>query len=442
MRFARIPVSIGSLLLALALVACAGSTAPSESTGASAAVASTAPAAASAAGIGQIGGASEEASTAASEAASAEASVESSTEASAEASTVVSAEASVAASAAGGTAGQSSAAASPAGSAAASFAPAAVGEGLEAVRGRGQLVCGVNDQLPGFGSVGSDGTPVGFDIDICKAIAAAVLGDANAVQYRPLSAQERFTALQSREIDVLARNTTWTISRDTSVGLDFAPVTFFDGQGMLVRTADNISSLEDMGGASICVQSGTTTEQNLADSFRALGLDFTPVVFDDANQTYAAYDAGQCDGATSDKSQLASRRLGLQAPDDHVILDVTISKEPLAPAVLQGDPQWADIVSWTIYGLTNAEEYGITQENVGSFANTEDPNIRRLLGIEGELGAGLGLDNDFMVDVIGAVGNYGEIYNRHLGPETDINIPRGQNALYRDGGLIYGIPFR
>ena len=310
------------------------------------------------------------------------------------------------------------------------------------MRDRGELICGVNDQLPGFGSVGTDGVPSGFDIDICKAVAAAVLGDPEAVQYRPLSTQERFTALQSREIDMLARNTTWTISRDSSVGLDFAPVTFFDGQGMMVRTADGITSLEDMGGASICVQSGTTTEQNLADAFRALELEFTPVVFEDANQTYAAYDAGQCDGATSDKSQLASRRIGLQAPADHVILDVTISKEPLAPAVLQGDPQWADIVSWTVYGLMNAEEYGITTENVGTFADSEDPNIRRLLGIEGELGAGLGLDNDFMVDVITAVGNYGEIYNRHLGPDTPINIPRGQNALYTDGGLIYGIPFR
>ena len=317
-----------------------------------------------------------------------------------------------------------------------------MGERLQAVRERGLLVCGVNDQLPGFGSVGTDGTPAGFDVDICKAVAAAVLGDPAAVQYRPLSAQERFTALQSREIDLLARNTTWTISRDTSVGLDFGPVTFFDGQGMLVRTADGIDSLDDMSGTSICVASGTTTEQNLADSFRALSLAFTPVVFDDANQTYAAYDAGQCDGVTSDKSQLASRRIGLQAPDDHVMLDVTMSKEPLAPAVLQGDPQWTDIVSWTVYGLMNAEEYGITQENVGTFAESTDPNIRRLLGIEGELGAGLSLENDFMVDVITAVGNYGEIYNRHLGPDTPINIPRGQNALYTDGGLIYGIPFR
>lgn len=446
MKFARVPVSIG-MVLAFVLGACAGSSTPTQSTAAStAATSAQAPAAESAAGIGQIGGASEAASTAASEAASEAASTAASTEASEAASTAASAAGSAESSAAGGGAAQASASAAAsapaAASAAASFAPAAVGEGLEAVRGRGQLVCGVNDQLPGFGSVGSDGTPAGFDIDLCKAVAAAVLGDPAAVQYRPLSTQERFTALQSREIDMLARNTTWTISRDTSVGLDFAPVTFFDGQGMLVRTADNIASLEDMGGASICVQSGTTTEQNLADGFRALGLEFTPVVFEDANQTYSAYDAGQCDGVTSDKSQLASRRIGLQAPDDHVILDVTISKEPLAPAVLQGDPQWADIVSWTVYGLMNAEEYGITQENVATFADNTDPNIRRLLGIEGELGAGLGLDNDFMVDVITAVGNYGEIYDRNLGPETPINIPRGQNALYRDGGLIYGIPFR
>jgi general L-amino acid transport system substrate-binding protein len=320
--------------------------------------------------------------------------------------------------------------------------PAEPGETLQTIRGRGNLICGVNDQLPGFGSVDSAGNFTGFDIDFCKAIAAAVFGDPNAVQYRPLSAQERFTAVQTGEVDVLIRNTTWTISRDTTVGLDFAPTTFYDGQGMMVRTADNISSLEDMAGATICVQSGTTTEQNLADAFRRINVDFQAAVFEDNNQTAAAYDEGRCDGYTTDKSGLASTRLKLQNPDDHVILDVTMSKEPLAPSVLQGDPQWHDIVSWVVFATFTAEELGITSENLDTFNNSEDPTIRRLLGMEGDLGTGLGLENDFVVDVIRAVGNYGEIYNRHLGPDTAVNIPRGLNAQYMDGGLIYAPPFR
>jgi general L-amino acid transport system substrate-binding protein len=262
------------------------------------------------------------------------------------------------------------------------------------------------------------------------------------VQYRPLTAQERFTAVQSREVDVLLRNTTWTLTRDTANGLDFGPPNFYDGQGIMVRTSDNLASLDQLNGATICVQSGTTTELNLADAFRAQNLQFTPAVFEDANGTFAAYDAGQCDAVTTDKSGLASRRLSLENPNDHVILDVTLSKEPLAPSVLQGDAQWKDIVTWVVYGLMNAEEFGVTQANIDSQLTSEDPNVRRLLGAEGELGAALGLENDFMVDVIRAVGNYGEIYNRHLGPDTPVNIPRGPNALYTDGGLIYGIPFR
>jgi general L-amino acid transport system substrate-binding protein len=345
----------------------------------------------------------------------------------------------------GATAEPTVAAAAPTTAAPQATAPAAVvpaGGTLQTIKSRGQLICGSNDQVPGFGSVDSSGQTVGFDIDFCKALAAAIFGDATKVQYRPLTAQERFTAVQSGEVDVLIRNTTATLTRETVNGLDFAPTNFYDGQGIMVRTGDNISSLEQLNGATICVQSGTTTELNLADAFRAQNLEFTPAVFEDANGTFGAYDAGQCDAITTDKSGLASRRLSLQAPDDHVILDITLSKEPLAPAVLQGDPQWRDIVTWVVYGLINAEEAGITQENVQSMLTSEDPNIRRLLGVEGDLGAALGLENDFMVDVIGAVGNYGEIYNRHLGPETPINIPRGPNAQYTDGGLIYGLPFR
>ncbi len=319
---------------------------------------------------------------------------------------------------------------------------ASAGEFLQTVRDRGQLICGVNQSLPGFGSLDAEGNFVGFDVDFCRAVAAAIFNDPDAVQFRPLTTQNRFTAVQTREVDMLIRNTTLTLSRDTSVGLDFGPVTFYDGQGMMVRQADGITSLEDMDGASICVQSGTTTELNLADNFRARDLNFTPVVFEEADPTYAAYDQGQCDGVTSDKSQLASRRLGLQNPDEHVILDVTMSKEPLAPAVLQGDPQWADILTWVVYGTMEAEEYGVSSENIDEMLNSDDPNIRRLLGAEGDLGAMLGLENDFMVNVIQQVGNYGEIYERNLGAGSDLNLPRGQNALYTEGGLLYAAPFR
>lgn len=437
MRFKHGPQVVVTLALALVLSACAGSGSPAASTAASTAGSTAAAPAGSTAGLGQIGGA---ASTAASEMASVAASAATSDAASPAASTAASAASSTAA----GGAAQSSAPAASGGAAAsgAPVVPAEAGATLQKVRDRGQLICGVNDQLAGFGSVDASGQYSGFDIDFCKAIAAALFNDPGKVQYRALSAQERFTAVQTGEVDVLIRNTTWTTSRDTTVGLDFAPVTFFDGQGMMVRKSDNITKLEDMNGASICVQSGTTTELNLADNFRSRGLEFTPVVFETNDQTVAAYDEGRCDGFTTDKSGLASSRLKLQNPDDHVILDVTMSKEPLAPSVLQGDPQWADIVSWTAYGLFSAEEYGITQANVDSFANSEDPNIRRLLGIEGDLGKGLGLENNFMVNVVKAVGNYGEIYNRHLGPETNINIPRGQNALYTQGGLLYAPPFR
>jgi general L-amino acid transport system substrate-binding protein len=421
MQYGRMPLVIIVLVCAVALAGCGGEAAEPQAA-ASPAAATDAPA------IGAPVGAATEAAApaAATEAAATEAPA-----------------ATEAAAATEATAAATTAAAGAAQATSAPAASATAGETLQTIRDRGQLICGVNDQVPGFGSVDSNGQNVGFDIDFCKALAAAVLGDANAVQYRPLTAQERFTALQSREVDVLIRNTTWTLTRDTANGLDFAPTNFFDGQGIMVRAGDNISSLEQLDGATICVQSGTTTELNLADAFRALNLQFTPAVFEDANGTFGAYDAGQCDAVTTDKSGLASRRLSLQAPDEHVILDVTLSKEPLAPSVLQGDPQWKDIVTWVVYGLINAEEYEVTTANVAELASTsEDPNVRRLLGAEGELGAALGLENDFMVAAISAVGNYGEIYERHLGPNTPLNLERGQNAQYTDGGLIYGIPFR
>jgi general L-amino acid transport system substrate-binding protein len=318
------------------------------------------------------------------------------------------------------------------------------GQGLLAeVQGRGNLVCGVNDQLPGFGSVNEQGEFEGFDVDFCRAIAAAVLGDANAVQFRPLSAQERFTALQSGEVDVLIRNTTWTSTRDTQLGLNFAPTTFFDGQGFMVRRDSGVESIEDLQGMRIGVQVGTTTELNLADVLNALGVDYTPVTFETADQVVAAYDAGNIDAWTTDKSGLASRLITLRDPGAHRIMDVTISKEPLGPAVLHGDDQWFDVVKWVVFGLMEAEEYGLTAENVDQMAETsENPNVQRILGVSPENVEGIGLPATAIHDAIAQVGNYGEVYARNLGPETPFDIPRGLNAQYYEGGLIYGIPFR
>lgn len=325
-------------------------------------------------------------------------------------------------------------------------APAAQAGGntLELVRNRGTLLCGGNANVPGFGYLDPDTNEfTGFDIDFCRAIAAAVLGDADAVEVRPTTAQERFPVLQAGEVDVLIRNTTWTISRDTSLGFNFAPTTFYDGQGMMVRKDSGITSLEDLDGATVCVQQGTTTEKNLADVMRALGVNYEPVVLADAPSTLAAYDEGRCDGFTTDKSGLVSQQILLAEPDAHVILNETMSKEPLGPLVRHGDDQWFDIVKWVTFGTFQAEELGITSANVEEMAATsEDPVVRNLLGVEGDLGTALGLDNDFMVDVISQVGNYGEIYDRHLGPDTVFNLERGVNAQWTDGGLIYSPPFR
>jgi len=319
----------------------------------------------------------------------------------------------------------------------------AAGQTLATVKDRGVLKCVGNANLVGFGFLDPDsGEFTGFDVDFCKALAAAVLGDSAAVEILQSDATQRFPLLQSGEGDVLVRNTTWTISRDTSLGFNFTPVTFYDGQGMMVRKDSGIESLEDLEGATVCVQQGTTTEKNLADVMRALGVTYEPVVFQDSADTRTAYDEGRCDAFTTDKSGLLSEQTQMENPDDHMILEETMSKEPLGPAVRHGDDQWFDIVKWVTFGLFAAEEYGITSANVEEMAETsEDPVIRNLLGAEGELGAGLGLENDFMVTVIKQVGNYGEIYDRHLGPEA-LNVPRGYNAQYLDGGLLYAPPFR
>lgn len=320
----------------------------------------------------------------------------------------------------------------------------AQGGKLAQVQERGELICGVNSPgLPGFGSVDDAGEFIGFDVDFCRAIAAAVLGDAEAVRFRELSAQERFTAVQTGEVDVLIRNTTWTSSRDTDVGLDFAPVNFFDGQGFMVRTNSGINTLQDLEGLRIGVQSGTTTELNLADVMGALNIQYEPVIYEQADQLVNAYDQGAVDTWTTDKSGLVSYLPTLQDPSAHKILDSTISKEPLAPAVLQGDSQWKDVVSWVMYGLFGAEEYGITSENVAQQAETSQiPDVQRLLGVEPEPVQQLGLEATAIRNAIAAVGNYGEIYNRNLGPDTQFNIPRGLNAQWTEGGLLYGMPFR
>ncbi len=320
---------------------------------------------------------------------------------------------------------------------------AAGGEILAAVKERGKVVCGSRTDLLGFGYLDEDGLNVGFDIDFCRAVATAVLGDPEAVEFVFLTAAERGPALQTGEIDLLSRNVTWTSSRDAQWG-NFTVVLFYDGQGMIVRKDSGATTLDDLDGATVCVTTGTTTELNLADNFRGRGLDFSAVTFEDTASVYSAYEDGRCDAATSDKSQLAAIREGLAVPDDHYIMEVTMSKEPLTPAVPQGDDMWFDIVKTVAYTLINAEELGINSGNVDEMMTNDNPAIKRLLGVEGSFGQeDLGLDVDFAANVIRAVGNYGEIYDRYMGPDGDaFELPRGPNKLWTDGGLIYAPPLR
>lgn len=313
---------------------------------------------------------------------------------------------------------------------------------LDTVTSRGKLICGVEGNIPGFSFVDQSGSYSGLDVDVCKAVAAALFNDPNAVEYRNLDSTERFTALTGGEVDMLSRNTTWTLSRDTSVGLEFAPTTFYDGQGMMVRANSGIQSLADFQGKSICVETGTTTELNLTDKMRQAGVNFNPVVFQEANAAYAAYAEGRCEGMTSDKSQLIARRSTLPNPNEHVLLGVTMSKEPLGPVTPNNDSGWFDTVKWVTYALIEAEELGITQANVDQKKGSEDPTVRRFLGVEGDLGEGLGLSNDFAYRVIKNVGNYGEVYERNLGKGSQFQLDRGQNDLWTRGGLLYSPPFR
>ena len=311
---------------------------------------------------------------------------------------------------------------------------------LETVKERGAIKCGINTGLAGFASPDSNGNWTGLDIDICRAVSAAVFGDDTKIEYVSLSAQQRFTALQSGEVDMLARNTTWTQQRDTALGLNFAPVNYYDGQGFMVKKSSGIKTKADLAGTTICVQSGTTTELNLADFFRAENMEYTPVVIENKDESIASYFSGRCDSYTTDASGLAAERTKAENPADHEILSFLISKEPLAPAVRHGDDQWFDIVAWSVNAMINAEELGLTSENIDSFASTTNPGIQRIL--DNELGAQMGLDNKWAYNVVKLVGNYGESYQRNVGVGTPLNLGRGMNELWSKGGILYAPPLR
>ena len=313
---------------------------------------------------------------------------------------------------------------------------------LDDVKARGVLNCGSNTGLAGFGQPDAQGNWNGFDVDMCRAVAAAVFGDGSKVKFIPLSAKDRFTALQSKEVDLLVRNTTWTSSRDTSLGLNFTGVTYYDGQGFMVRKKLKVNSALELSGASVCTQQGTTTELNVADFFRSKNMKFDAVVFATSDETIKAYDAGRCDAFTTDASGLYSERLRLANADDHLVLPEVISKEPLGPAVRHGDDQWFDIVKWTQSVLVNAEEMGVTKANVDQMKTSTNPDVKRMLGTEGDFGKSLGLNNDFAVGVIKAVGNYGELFERTLGTGSQLKIARGVNQLWNKGGLQYAPPIR
>jgi general L-amino acid transport system substrate-binding protein len=313
---------------------------------------------------------------------------------------------------------------------------------LEEVKKRGQLVCGVNVGLPGFSAQDDKGVWTGLDADYCRAIAAAVLGDASKVRYVATTTKERFTALQSGELDVLARNTTWTMQRDSAQGLAFVGINDYDGQGFMVKKSANVKSAKELAGATICVQTGTTTELNLADFFRANKLEYKTLVFEKSDEALRAYQADRCDSYTTDASGLYSVRLQMAKPDDHVVLPDIISEEPLGPAVRQGDFQWFTIVKWVHFALINAEEAGITKANVDQMLNSQVPDVKRILGKEGDFGKGIGLDNEWAYRIVKQVGNYGEIFDRNVGAGSRIKIDRGLNKLWKDRGLQYAPPIR
>ena len=321
--------------------------------------------------------------------------------------------------------------------------PAYAGPTLDSVKAKGFVRCGVNQGLPGFSNPDDKGNWAGIDVDLCRSLAAAIFGDTSKVKFRATSAKDRFTALQSGEVDLLSRNTTWTFVRDNALGLDFTGIMFYDGQGFMVRKNLGVGSVLELDGASICVITGTTTELNLGDYFRTNSMNYRPVVFEKADEAVAAYEAGRCDAFTTDRSGLAAQRVRLARPDDHRVLPEVISKEPLAPVVRHGDNQWGDIVRWTLYAMIIAEEKGVTSRNVDRIkAGSRDPEIKRLLGVEGDLGKKLGLSNGWAYYIIRQVGNYGEVYNSNVGPESPLKLERGLNQLWNRGGILYAPPVR
>ena len=320
---------------------------------------------------------------------------------------------------------------------------AEAGQTLDNIKEKGFIQCGVSTGLAGFSNPDDAGNWAGLDVDVCRAIATALFGDPDAVRYTPTTATERFTALQSGEVDLLSRNTTWTLTRDTALGLEFTGVTYYDGQGFMAPESLGVKSALELDGASVCVQPGTTTELNLADYFRANNMSYEPVVIERLEEVRTAYDQGRCDVYTTDQSGLYAERTVLSNPDDHIILPEVISKEPLGPVVRHGDAEWGDVVRWTLYAMLEAEEYGVNSQNVDEQkASSTNPVVRRLLGVEGEMGQGLGLSPDWAYNVIKQVGNYGEIFEANVGQGTPLKIERGLNALWSEGGLQYAMPVR
>ncbi|GAB3216091.1 amino acid ABC transporter substrate-binding protein [Pseudaeromonas pectinilytica] len=321
-------------------------------------------------------------------------------------------------------------------------AQAASGDTLAQIKKKGELQCGVSDGLPGFSNPNAKGVWEGIDVDLCHALAAGIFGDANKVKFIPLNAKERFTALQSGEVDVLSRNTTWTLSRDATMGLTFTTTLYYDGQGFLVNKALGVKSAKELDGASICIQAGTTTELNVADYFKANGMKFTPVVFDTSDQTVKGFESGRCDVLTSDQSQLYALKIKLAKPDAAQVLPEVISKEPLGPAVRQGDEQWSTLVKWTLFAMVSAEELGVTSKNVDEMKASKNPDVRRLLGLEEPSGKVLGIQPDWGYQIVKQVGNYGEVFERTVGKGSALGIDRGVNALWNQGGFMYAPPIR
>lgn len=325
---------------------------------------------------------------------------------------------------------------------AAFLAGSAAADTFKTIKDRGVLHCGINTGLIGFAAPDDKGEWTGFDVDMCRAVAVAVLGDKTKVKFTPTTGKSRFPALASGEIDMLSRNTTWTFSRDVQLGFEFVGVNYYDGQGFMVRKDLGVTSAEELDGASVCIQTGTTTELNLADYFKTNGMAFEPIAIETNSEARPAYEQGRCDVYTTDASGLAATRAQMDTPDDHLLLPEIISKEPLGPLVRHGDQQWGDVVRWTLNAMIIAEELGITSANVDEMKNSPNPEVKRLLGVDGEYGEMLGLSKDWAYNVIKAIGNYGESFERNIGPNTPIALERGLNALWSDGGILYAPPFR